>query len=64
MRDLTVTARPVSTLKPYERNARTHSKKQINQIAASIRTFGFTVPVLVDGEGQIIAGHAGWKRQR
>lgn len=41
----------------YERNARTHSKKQIEQIAASIREFGFTNPVLTDGERRIIAGH-------
>jgi len=44
-------------LKPYERNARTHSKKQIKQIAASIKEFGFTNPVLVDRDGGIIAGH-------
>ena len=44
-------------LKPYERNARTHSKRQIRQIAASIETFGFTNPVLVDDQGRIIAGH-------
>src|SRR5262249_41832317 len=44
-------------LLPYERNPRTHSKKQIEQIAASIREFGFTNPVLSDGERRIIAGH-------
>jgi DNA modification methylase len=44
-------------LLPYERNPRTHSKKQIEQIAASIREFGFTNPVLIDGERRIIAGH-------
>ena len=44
-------------LVPYERNPRTHSKKQIEQIAASIREFGFTNPVLIDGERRIIAGH-------
>ena len=44
-------------LKPYPRNARTHSKKQIRQIADSIRTFGWTNPVLIDAEGGIIAGH-------
>jgi DNA modification methylase len=57
LRELTVTMRPVSELKPYEQNARTHSAKQIHQIAASISTFGFTVPVLIDGEDRIIAGH-------
>jgi len=44
-------------LKPYERNARTHSNRQIKQIAASIEKFGFTNPVLVDDDGGIIAGH-------
>ena len=42
---------------PYASNARTHSDAQIAQIAASIREFGFTNPVLVDGEQGIIAGH-------
>jgi DNA modification methylase len=45
------------TLKTYPRNARTHSKKQIRQIARSIERFGFTNPVLVDERNQIIAGH-------
>ncbi len=49
--------RSVSSLKPYARNARTHSKKQIRQIADSIERFGFTNPVLVSDEGEIIAGH-------
>jgi ParB-like chromosome segregation protein Spo0J len=46
-----------TTLRPYARNARTHSPKQIAQIAASIREFGFNNPVLLDREGEIIAGH-------
>jgi DNA modification methylase len=45
-------------LKPYPRNARTHSKKQIGQIAASIRRFGFTNPVLIDDGNMMLAGHA------
>ena len=49
--------RDVATLRPYAGNARTHSKKQIKQIAASIERFGFTNPVLVSDEGEIIAGH-------
>jgi DNA modification methylase len=49
--------RPVSGLKPYARNARTHSKKQVRQIADSISRFGFNNPVLVSDEGEIIAGH-------
>jgi len=44
-------------LTPYARNSRTHSEDQVRQIAASIREFGFTNPVLIDGEGTIIAGH-------
>jgi DNA modification methylase len=47
----------VSTLVPYAANARTHSAGQIDQIAASIRQWGFTVPVLVDERSEIIAGH-------
>ncbi|MCZ8019983.1 DNA methyltransferase [Novosphingobium sp.] len=52
-----VVERDISALRPYARNARTHSKKQIKQIARSIERFGFTNPVLVSDEGEIIAGH-------
>jgi DNA modification methylase len=48
---------PLDRLKPYERNARTHSKDQIEQIAASMIEFGFTVPILVAEDGGILAGH-------
>jgi len=48
---------PLSRLKPYERNARTHSAEQVAQIAASIVEFGFTNPLLVDSSDGIIAGH-------
>ena len=59
----------IAALRPYASNARTHSKKQIKQIAASIERFGFTNPVLVSEEREIIAGHGrveaakllGWK---
>jgi DNA modification methylase len=44
-------------LQPWRRNSRTHSKKQVRQIANSIRRFGFTNPVLIDGEKRILAGH-------
>ena len=54
---LKMTYRKVDDLKPYAGNARTHSAKQITQIAASIRQFGFTNPVLVDGASGIVAGH-------
>lgn len=53
----TVERRSVASLVPYARNARTHSLEQIDQIAASIREWGWTVPVLVDEQGGIIAGH-------
>jgi ParB-like chromosome segregation protein Spo0J len=52
-----VERRDVEALIPYARNARTHSDEQVSQIAASVREWGWTVPVLVDGEGGIIAGH-------
>jgi hypothetical protein len=48
---------PLASLTPWARNARTHSKKQIQQLAQSIQTFGWTNPVLVDGAGTILAGH-------
>jgi len=47
----------VKDLKPHERNARTHTKKQVRQIADSIERFGFTNPVLADASNRIIAGH-------
>jgi DNA modification methylase len=49
--------RPPGALRPYARNARRHSKRQVRQIAASIERFGFTNPVLISGEDEIIAGH-------
>ena len=49
--------RPIKSLRPYAGNARTHSKRQIAQIADSIRRFGFTNPVLISDESEIIAGH-------
>ncbi|MEY3702954.1 MAG: hypothetical protein RLZZ561_574 [Pseudomonadota bacterium] len=52
-----VIERDVASLKPYARNARTHSKRQIKQIAESIERFGFVNPVLVGDDGTIIAGH-------
>jgi len=47
----------IESLIPYARNSRTHSDEQTAQIAASIREFGFTNPVLIDADGGIIAGH-------
>lgn len=57
MRTLTIQHLAITDLKPNPRNARVHSKKQLHQIAASIREFGFNNPVLIDKDGQIIAGH-------
>jgi ParB-like chromosome segregation protein Spo0J len=56
-RDLKVEYRPIESLIPYAKNARTHSDEQVAQIAASIREFGWTNPILGDGENGIIAGH-------
>ncbi len=47
----------IAALKPYPRNARTHSRRQIKKIAASIERFGFVNPVLIDENNQIMAGH-------
>jgi site-specific DNA-methyltransferase (adenine-specific) len=54
---LKIEHRPLEGLIPYANNSRTHSDEQVAQIAASIREFGFTNPVLIDGEDGIIAGH-------
>lgn len=53
----TIELRSPENLRPVQRNARTHSRKQLRQIANSIQRFGFTNPILVDGEGRILAGH-------
>src|SRR5215207_4781378 len=57
MRHKSLEVLPISKLQPYARNARVHSKKQIRQVADSIRRFGFTNPVLIDNEHTILAGH-------
>jgi len=54
---VTIEQMAVASLRPYSRNARTHSKKQIRQIARSIERFGFTNPVLISDDNEIIAGH-------
>lgn len=48
---------PVERLMPFENNARTHSAEQLEQLQASIAQFGFTAPILVDGQDGILAGH-------
>jgi ParB-like nuclease domain/DNA methylase len=55
--NLAVVYRATNSIKPEPRNARTHSKKQVAEIAASIRQFGFSNPLLTDVDGVIIAGH-------
>src|SRR5437773_7872043 len=57
MSSMAVAPMPVAGLRPYSQNARSHSKKQIRQIADSIQRFGFTNPVLIGDDDEIIAGH-------
>ena len=52
-----ITERPIGALTPYKNNPRTHSKKQIRQIAKSLEQFGWTNPILVDDQDRIVAGH-------
>ena len=61
---LTVERLPIADLKPSPRNARTHSRKQIEQIAESIRAFGFVNPVLIDEANLVIAGHGRLAQRR
>ncbi|WP_334655933.1 site-specific DNA-methyltransferase [Sphingomonas panaciterrae] len=55
---LKVELRPIGSLRPAARNARRHSEKQVEQVAASIRHFGFTNPIIIEADGTIVAGHA------
>ena len=57
MRDLEVQYRRTAELTPRAGNPRKHSRRQIRQIAASIKEFGFTNPLLIDDAGGILAGH-------
>lgn len=57
MAQLQITYRGIGDLRPRATNHRTHAKKQMEQIAASIRRFGFTNPILIDEADGIIAGH-------
>lgn len=57
LRNLKVKERKVTDLRPHAKNARTHSSKQLHQLAKSIETFGFTVPILIDDTDVILAGH-------
>ena len=58
VRDLQVRLAPIDSLIPFVRNARTHTDEQIAQVAASIREFGWTNPILIRPDHVIIAGHA------
>ncbi|WP_022685338.1 site-specific DNA-methyltransferase [Sphingomonas phyllosphaerae] len=61
---LKVELRPIGTLKPAKRNARRHSEQQIEQVASSIRQFGFTNPIIIDAGSEIVAGHARYEAAR
>jgi ParB-like chromosome segregation protein Spo0J len=52
-----ITYRSLTELKPDPRNARVHSKAQIRQLAASIREFGFNIPLVIDANDNVLAGH-------
>ena len=54
---MTISQTPISQIRPYEKNAKLHPKKQIEQIAKSIQTFGFNQPIVIDKNGVIIVGH-------
>ena len=64
VKPLAIKYQSLTALRPNSNNARTHSKRQIRQIADSIRTFGFNNPILVDRSGQIIAGHGRYMAAR
>lgn len=53
----TIIYKQIRDLKPYKKNAKKHPKSQIEQIANSIKEFGFTQPVLIDSENNVVAGH-------
>ena len=55
--ELSIKYQPVTALKPNPHNSRTHSKRQIRQLADSIKEFGFTNPILIDSQNMIVAGH-------
>lgn len=54
---MNITYKLIRELKPYKKNAKKHPPKQIEQIAESIKEFGFTQPVLIDKDGYVVAGH-------
>jgi ParB-like chromosome segregation protein Spo0J len=61
---MSVVYRRIEELKPDPANPRRHTRKQVRQIAESIKAFGFNVPILIDRDGNIIAGHGRWLASR
>lgn len=57
MQKLNIVYRQIKDLKPYKKNAKKHSKEQVEQISNSIKEFGFTQPVIVDKNNEVVAGH-------
>ncbi len=55
---LVVTYRDTASLKPYARNSRLHTRAQVKLLASSMRTYGWTNPILVDEDGNVLAGQA------
>ena len=55
---MNIELRRVEDLNPYDKNSRVHSDEQIDQIVDSIKTWGWTIPILIDEENTVIAGHA------
>lgn len=56
-KDMPIVWKPIKELKPYKKNAKKHTKEQVKQIANSIQEFGFTQPVLIDKQNNVVAGH-------
>lgn len=57
MEQLNIKYKPIKELKPYKKNAKKHNKEQVEQIANSIKEFGFTQPVIIDKNNEVVAGH-------
>lgn len=57
MEELNIVYKSIKELKPYKKNAKKHSKEQVEQIANSIKEFGFTQPVIIDKNNCVVAGH-------
>ena len=64
MEQLNIKYKPIKELKPYKKNAKKHNKEQVEQIANSIKEFGFTQPVIIDKNNEVVAGHGRILRAR